>query len=238
MSLPADIFIVPAVALSNPRYINACTAVNITSNSAAQSAMKICCGSAPIKVIMDGCYSYCNVTSSADQKTFKKCFRSSAGIKSDVDYACTLDDNPLTAILIPRTGVDSYLGGSNGAFVFASATDSSAATASSTATVTATASSGKATSHAPTSTSASATASSNTNAGQPRVKQFSKGAVAVLAIFIFFWFECKQLQKGLQTGKKITLSWWSTTGAIWEQLHSVFGSGFMSIDFSVEFTFF
>ncbi|KAB8298565.1 hypothetical protein EYC80_000744 [Monilinia laxa] len=208
MSCPADSFIVPAAALSNPSYINACTAVNITSNSAAQSALKTCCGSAPIEVIMDGCYSYCNVTSSADQQTFEKCFGSSPGVTSDVDYACTLDDNPLTAAgsIISAAPGSTYLGGSSGTLVFPSATDSSTAAASTTGTVTATAAPGQATATSgqaaanasnsasgiakssssgktsASATSSGATASSTANAGQPTVKQFSKGAVAILAL--------------------------------------------------------
>ncbi|RAL58949.1 hypothetical protein DID88_009240 [Monilinia fructigena] len=150
---------------------------------------------------MDGCYSYCNVTSSADQQTFEKCFGSSPGVTSDVDYACTLDDNPLTAAgsIISATPGSTYLGGSSGTLVFPSATDSSTAAASTTGAATATAASGQATANASntasgtakssssgktsaSATSSGATASSTANAGQPTVKQFSKGAVAILAL--------------------------------------------------------
>ncbi|ESZ93210.1 hypothetical protein SBOR_6406 [Sclerotinia borealis F-4128] len=196
MSCPADTFIVPAAALSSPSYINACTAVNITSNSAAQSALTTCCGSAPVTVIMDGCYSYCNVTSSADQQTFERCFKSSSGT-TDVDYACTLDDNPLDSAgtTLPASAGSTYLGGSSGTLVFPSATDSSITAATTTGTVTTTAVSGQATAKSSTSgktsasaTSSGATASSTANAGQPTVKQFSKGAAAILALaFVGLW---------------------------------------------------
>ncbi|CAD6448903.1 ce130fb4-7e1f-4918-8cc4-b4dc056d5a9c [Sclerotinia trifoliorum] len=189
---------------TNPSYINACTAGNITSNSDAVNAMTHCCGSAPVTVLMDGCYSYCNVTSSTDQQNWEKCFGASTGTNG-VDFGCTLDD--LSGFAVPGSGT-----------IYPSSTESSAAAASSTvAAVTTTASSGtftttatgsaashslaspSAASHSSTSasgtakastsdkasasaTSSGATASASANAGQPTVKQLSKGAVAILAL--------------------------------------------------------
>ncbi|KAJ8060756.1 hypothetical protein OCU04_011060 [Sclerotinia nivalis] len=194
MSCPAPADTVYPVALlgTNPSYINACTAANITSNSDAVNAMTHCCGSASVTVLMDGCYSYCNVTSSTDQQNWEKCFGASI---NDVDFGCTLDD--LSGFEIPGSGT-----------IYPSSTESSAAAASSTvAAVTTTASSGtftttatgSAASHSSTSasgtskastssntsasvTSSGATASATANAGQPTVGQLSKGAVAILAL--------------------------------------------------------
>ncbi|KAF7887913.1 uncharacterized protein EAF01_011067 [Botrytis porri] len=196
---PSDNLFPVLVLAGSDEYVNACTAGNITSNSAAVSAMTKCCGSAPVNVIMDGCYSYCNVTSSADQQAFEQCFGSSAGVTSDVDFGCTLDDN--SGFEIPGSGT-----------ITPSSTGTSAAiatlvpitvTTSSGATTT-TATSGQATStiaansssvsssvtekpSATSKTSASAsssaaTASTTANAGQITVKQFSKGAMAVIAL--------------------------------------------------------
>ncbi|KAF7855985.1 hypothetical protein EAF04_009941 [Stromatinia cepivora] len=191
---PDDTLFPVALLGTNPSYINACTAGNITSNSDAVNAMTHCCGSASVTVLMDGCYSYCNITSSADQQNWEKCFGASTGT-NDVDFGCTLDD--LSGSAIPGSGT-----------IYPSSTESSAAASSSTvAAVTTTATSGQVTgsaaSHASTSastsgrtstsastsaktstsaTSSGATASATANAGQPTVKQLSKGAVAILAL--------------------------------------------------------
>ncbi|KAI9642137.1 hypothetical protein NHQ30_008939 [Ciborinia camelliae] len=190
MSCPASSITVPAAALSSDTYFNACTAVNITSNAAAVSAMSTCCGSAPVNVILEGCYSYCNVTGSTAQQTFEKCFGSSAGV-SDVDMACTLDDNPFSAVgsAIPASAGSTYLGGSSGTLVFPSATDSASASASTTGSVsvTTTESSGQATAtHASTSasgtekgsTSASVTAKTSTSSGKTSASATSSSATA------------------------------------------------------------
>ncbi|TEY40740.1 hypothetical protein BOTCAL_0424g00100 [Botryotinia calthae] len=194
---PSDTLFPVLLLAGSDEYVNACTAGNITSNSAAVSAMTKCCGSAPVNVIMDGCYSYCNVTSSADQKTFEQCFGSSAGITPDVDYGCTLDDN--SGFEIPGSGT-----------IYPTSTESSSAAVATLVPITVTTSSGVTTTTAThatataatnstsaaasgtekpsttskTSASASssaATASTTANAG-PTVKQFSKGAIAVIAL--------------------------------------------------------
>ncbi|KAF7956180.1 hypothetical protein EAE96_005100 [Botrytis aclada] len=193
---PNDTLFPVLLLAGSDEYVNACTAGNITSNSAAVSAMTKCCGSAPVNVIMDGCYSYCNVTSSADQQAFEQCFGSSAGITADVDYGCTLDDNsghevPGSGTITPSsTGASATLA----TLVPITVTTSSGATtttatsgqATATASANSTSASGteKPSTTSKTSASASssaATASATPNAG-PTVKQFSKGAMAVIAL--------------------------------------------------------
>ncbi|APA15936.1 hypothetical protein SS1G_09168 [Sclerotinia sclerotiorum 1980 UF-70] len=181
---PADTVFPVAILGTNPSYINACTAGNITSNSDAVNAMTRCCGSAPVTVLMDGCYSSCNVTGSTDQQNWEKCFAASTGING-VDFGCTLDD--ISGSAIPGSGT-----------IYPSSTESAASSTVATFTTTAT---GSAASHSSTSasgtskssastsdktsasaTSSGATASASANAGQPTVKQLSKGAVAILAL--------------------------------------------------------
>ncbi|KAF7939275.1 uncharacterized protein EAE97_007355 [Botrytis byssoidea] len=206
---PNDNLFPVLVLAGSDEYVNACTAGNITSNSAAVSAMKKCCGSAPVNVIMDGCYSYCNVTSSADQQAFEQCFGSSAGITIDVDYGCTLDDTsgheiPGSGTITPSsTGTSAAIA----TLVPITVTTSSGSTTTTATSGRATATSGQATATvAANSTSASpsasasgtekpsttsktsgsasssaATASTTANAG-PTVKQFSKGAMVVIAL--------------------------------------------------------
>ncbi|KAF5868261.1 uncharacterized protein Bfra_007458 [Botrytis fragariae] len=198
---PSDTLFPVLVLAGSDEYVNACTAGNITSNSAAVSAMTKCCGSAPVNVIMDGCYSYCNVTSSADQQAFEQCFGSSAGITPDVDYGCTLDDasgheipgsgtiyptstesSAAIATLVPITVTTS-----SGAATTTATSGQATATIAVNSTSVSTSASGSAKPSTTSKTSASAsssaaTASTTANAGQPTVKQFSKGAIAVIAL--------------------------------------------------------
>jgi len=200
----------PADTLGDPDlYFNVCTATNITSNPAAQGALATCCGSASVTTFFDGCYSYCNVTGSAAQQSVEQCFNSNSG-SAGVDFACTDDENPLTAsiVTLSASAGSTYLGGSSGTLVFPITTDSSAAasttfpatttttggTSAPTANTTNSASGSlKSSTTAKSSASASATtsgahASTTANAGQPTVKQFSKGAVAILALaFVGLW---------------------------------------------------
>ncbi|TGO18341.1 hypothetical protein BTUL_0010g00100 [Botrytis tulipae] len=209
---PNDTLFPVLVLAGSDEYVNACTAGNITSNSAAVSAMTKCCGSAPVNVIMDGCYSYCNVTSSADQQAFEQCFGSSAGITPDVDYGCTLDDASGHEIPGSGTITPSSTSAAIATLVPITVTTSSGSTTTTatsgqaTATVAANSTSGteKPSTTSKTSGSASAsasgtekpsttsktsgsasssaaTASTTANAG-PTVKQFSKGAMVVIAL--------------------------------------------------------
>ncbi|KAF7918654.1 uncharacterized protein EAE98_003104 [Botrytis deweyae] len=179
-------------------YVNACTAGNITSNSAAVSAMTKCCGSAPVNVILEGCYSYCNVTSSADQQAFEQCFGSSDGITPDVDYGCTLDDAsghevPGSGTITPSsTGTSAQIATlvpitvttSSGAATTTATSGQATATAAANSTSTSASGTEKPSTTSKTSASASssaATPSTTANAG-PTVKQFSKGAIAVIAL--------------------------------------------------------
>ncbi|TGO67080.1 hypothetical protein BOTNAR_0048g00100 [Botryotinia narcissicola] len=195
---PNDTLFPVLLLAGSDEYVNACTAGNITSNSAAVSAMTKCCGSAPVNVIMDGCYSYCNVTSSADQQAFEQCFGSSAGITPDVDYGCTLDDasgheipgsgtitpsstgtSAAIATLVPITvttssGPTTTTATSGQATVIVAANSTSASASGTEKPSTTGKTSGSASSSA-------ATASTTANAG-PTVKQFSKGAMVVIAL--------------------------------------------------------
>ncbi|KAF7885913.1 uncharacterized protein EAF02_004422 [Botrytis sinoallii] len=194
-----SITLFPVLALAgSDDYVNACTAGNITSNSAAVSAMTKCCGSAPVNVILEGCYSYCNVTSSADQQAFEKCFGSSDGITPDVDYGCTLDDAsghevPGSGTITPSsTGTSAQIATlvpitvttSSGAATTTATSGQATATAAANSTSTSASGTEKPSTTSKTSASASssaATASTTANAG-PTVKQFSKGAIAVIAL--------------------------------------------------------
>ncbi|THV47162.1 hypothetical protein BGAL_0330g00050 [Botrytis galanthina] len=197
---PNDTVFPVLLLAGSDEYVNACTAGNITSNSAAVSAMTTCCGSAPVNVILDGCYSYCNVTSSADQQAFEQCFGSSAGITPDVDYGCTLDDAsgheiPGSGTITPSsTGTSAAIATLVPITVTTSSGTATTTATSGQATVTAAANSTSASTSASgtekpsttskTSASASssaATASTTANAG-PTVKQFSKGAMVVIAL--------------------------------------------------------
>ncbi|TGO33420.1 hypothetical protein BHYA_0247g00100 [Botrytis hyacinthi] len=199
---PNDTLFPVLVLAGSDEYVNACTAGNITSNSAAVSAMTKCCGSAPVNVIMDGCYSYCNVTSSADQQAFEQCFGSSAGITPDVDYGCTLDDtsgheipgsgtitpsstgtSAAIATLVPITVTTSSGStttiATSGQATATVAANSTAASASASASSTEKPSTTSKTSAS--ASSSAATASTTANSG-PTVKQFSKGAMVVIAL--------------------------------------------------------
>ncbi|KAF7893855.1 hypothetical protein EAF00_007369 [Botryotinia globosa] len=199
---PNDTLFPVLMLAGSDEYVNACTAGNITSNSAAVSAMTKCCGSAPVNVIMDGCYSYCNVTSSADQQAFEQCFGSSAGITSDVDYGCTLDDasgheipgsgtitpsstgtSAIIATLVPITVTTSSgsttTTATSGQATATIAANSTAASPSASASGTEKPSTTSKTSGS--ASSSAATASTTANAG-PTVKQFSKSAMVVIAL--------------------------------------------------------
>ncbi|KAM3080856.1 hypothetical protein ACMFMG_004814 [Clarireedia jacksonii] len=191
----------PTTALGSDDFANVCAVSNITSNSAAQSLLASCCGSAPVTTFFDGCYSYCNLTGSA-QDTWTSCFKAGSA-SNGLDYSCTDGTDPFSASWEPvsASAGSTYLGGSSGTLLFPATTSSAApssgsatttgsgpaATGNSTASVSSqstaaskSTSSGKSSGSA-TATGSAANASSSSGAG-PTVKQFSKGAVAIVAL--------------------------------------------------------
>ncbi|PQE15127.1 hypothetical protein CJF31_00007232 [Rutstroemia sp. NJR-2017a BVV2] len=194
----------PASALGSDDYANVCTVSNITSNSAAQSLLSSCCGSAPVTTWFDGCYSYCNITGSAAQSTWESCFKAGSA-SNGLDYDCTDGSDPFSPsswVTLSASAGSTYMGGSSGTLVFplttasgapssGSATTTSgspAATGNSTASGSSgsaaapkSTSSGKASGSA-TATGSAASASSTNSAAGPTVKQLSKGVVAVVAL--------------------------------------------------------
>jgi len=197
--------LLPVDALAGPTFSGVCVAQNITSNSDVVSLMQTCCGSSSVTLFDDGCFSYCNVTGSGPQATWKKCFEANP-TASAIDHDCLnggSGGDPFTAsavTLTPSAG-STYLGGSSGTLVFpittgAASSSGAAATttgapqptsASSNSTGAAsggsktTASSSKAPSTGSSSSSA-ANASSTNKSGGPSVHQLSKGAAAILAL--------------------------------------------------------
>lgn len=200
-SLDAHPMLFPASTLSGDSFSNVCVATNITQNAAAQSLLASCCGSASVTTIIDGCYSYCNITGSAAQDSWKTCF-SQGSASQGLDYACEDGSDPFDSIVpLSASAGSTYLDGSSGTLVFPASTSTSGpASGSATATTTgagstatgnatATGASGTATAKesstgksGASATSSGASPSSTANAGSPTVKQFSKGAVAVLAL--------------------------------------------------------
>jgi hypothetical protein len=203
-SLDLHPILFPTSALGSDSFSNVCVVANITSNSAAQSLLSNCCGSSSVTTIIDGCYSYCNITGSAAQNTWETCFKAGSA-SNGLDYDCTDGSDGIASaswVPVSASAGSTYMDGSSGTLVFP-LTTASAAPSSGAATTTAagpaatgnstasgssgsaaapkSTSSGKASGSA-TATGSAANASSTNNAAGPTVKQFSKGAVAVIAL--------------------------------------------------------
>lgn len=89
----------PTSSLANSTFINACIISNVTAaNTLITTALQTCCG--PTNVFTTGCYTYCNITSAADQEFWTLCLMNNLQPQDvlSLDASCANPPDNATAV--------------------------------------------------------------------------------------------------------------------------------------------